>query len=75
MVRFKSHFKGYESTRRSVSIRQISAYTESDCAANVLSGNIPINLAIKRAAEVRKAFGEGWDAQQIKGIYEKSIVE
>ena len=61
LVRFKCHLKGYESTQRLASIRQIIAYrTVLDCAANVLlAGNIPINIAIKRATEIRKAFAEG----------------
>ena len=47
----------------------------SDCAANVMAGNIPINIAIKRAAEIRNAFAEGWHANQIKEIYGKSMEE
>ena len=44
-VRLRSHVKGYESTQRLASIRQISAYrTVSDCTANVLAENIPISI-------------------------------
>ena len=47
----------------------------SDCAANALAGNIPPNIAIKSAAEIRKAFAEGWHANQINEIYGKSMEE
>ena len=58
------------------SIRQISAYrTVSDCAVNVVAGNIPISIAIKRSAEVRKAFAEGWHADKVKAIDDKSMEE
>ena len=74
--RFKSHVQVYKSTQRLASVRQISAYsTVTDCAANVLTGNIAINIAIKRSAEVRKAFAEGWHADQVKAIYDKSMAE
>ena len=60
LVRFKTHLKGYESTQRLASIRQINAYrTVWYCAAYVLAGNISINIAIKRSAEIRQAFSEG----------------
>ena len=36
----------------------------SDCAANVMAGNIPINIAIK-----------SWYANQINEIYGKSMEE
>ena len=76
LVRFKSHIKGYESTQRLASIKQISAHrTVSNCAANVLAGNIPISMIIKRAAEVRKAFAEAWHADQVKAIHDKSMDE
>ena len=60
LVQFKNHVKGYESTQRLASIRQINAYrTVWYCAAYVLAGNISINIAIKRSAEIRQAFSEG----------------
>ena len=49
--------------------------TVSDCAANILAGNIQINIAIKRSAEVRKAFAEGWYADQVKAIQCKIMEE
>ena len=43
----------------------------SDCVANVLAGDIQINIVIKRAAEVRKDFAVGWQANQINELYGK----
>ena len=42
---------------------------------NVLAGNITISIAVKRPAELRKAFAEVWYADQVKAIHAKSMEE
>ena len=50
----------------------ITAYgTVPDCAANILSENIPISIAIKKSADVRKAFAEDWHSDQVKAVHDK----